>query len=102
MAEAFACTVEGIESELAELIRRGRIRARIDSHAKILVAASENARNNALAEVLATGRGAVRTMHAALLKSSMLQHDLVHRCASVFVFMCASAVVRDIFHCKLV
>lgn len=34
MAEAFACSLESLEAELAQLIRSGQIQARIDSHNK--------------------------------------------------------------------
>jgi COP9 signalosome complex subunit 1 len=64
MAAAFACDVEHLEEELAQLIADDHIQARIDSHNKRLYARQTDERADAFAAVINAGEAYVQNMQA--------------------------------------
>lgn len=76
MAAAFACDVEHLEEELAQLIADDHIQARIDSHNKRLYARQADERADAFAAVINAGEAYVQNMQAMLLKLNLSKNDL--------------------------
>ncbi len=78
MANVFSTTVENVESEVAQLIMDKHIKARIDSHNKILYARMTDERNNTYQKVMEFGDSFVRETEANILRMNMLkQRDFV-------------------------
>ena len=76
MAVAFNTNVDGLEKEIAALIAKGHIQARVDSHNKILYGRHANQRNNTFQRVVGTGNDYERDSKAILLRATLLQHNL--------------------------
>jgi hypothetical protein len=76
MAAAFACDVEQLEDELAQLIADDHIQARIDSHNKRLFARQSDERADTFAAVINAGEAYVRNMQALLLKLNLGKLEL--------------------------
>jgi hypothetical protein len=76
MAAAFACDVEHLEEELAQLIADDHIQARIDSHNKRLYARQADERADAFAAVINAGEAYVQNMQAMLLKLNLSKNEL--------------------------
>jgi hypothetical protein len=68
-----------LEKELAGLIASKDIHARIDSHAKILIARKANQRTATFTQVLHTAEEHLSATRALLLRASMVRFDLVQR-----------------------
>jgi COP9 signalosome complex subunit 1 len=81
MAAAFACDVEQLEDELAQLIADDHIQARIDSHNKRLFARQSDERADTFAAVINAGEAYVRNMQALLLKLNLGKLELSVRVA---------------------
>ncbi|CAM9505881.1 unnamed protein product, partial [Phaeothamnion confervicola] len=79
MAEAFGTPQPALEKAVAELIVRGSMSARIDSHNGTLHAKRTEQRAVSYRKVLATGEAYRRELRALLLRVSCLEHDLVVR-----------------------
>jgi len=77
MATAFATTVDNIELELTELIKAGRISARIDSHNKVLYAKHTDLRNSTFEKALLFGTNYQRHTAAMILRLRLLEKDFV-------------------------
>lgn len=78
MANVFSTTVENIEKEVAQLIMDKHIKARIDSHNKILYARVTDERNNTYQKVMEFGDSFERETEANILRMNMLkQRDFV-------------------------
>ena len=67
----------GLERELAALISSKQIRARIDSHAKVLYARKPDQRGCTYQQALQAGEEYLRGSRALLLRASLMQHDLI-------------------------
>lgn len=74
MATVFSTNVENIEKEVAALIRDKSIKARIDSHNKILYARMTDERNNTYQKVMEFGDSYIRETEAYILRMNMLRH----------------------------
>ncbi|KAK9796991.1 hypothetical protein WJX73_009012 [Symbiochloris irregularis] len=79
MAAAFGTDSTVLERELAYLIQKGDVAARIDSHNKVLYARHANQRAATFSAVLKAGQEYLDNTSAALLRASLLKHDLVQR-----------------------
>ena len=76
MALCFNTTVPEIEKECVELIVKGMIKARIDSHNKILYARYVDERNNTFAKVLERGEEYIHETHGLILRSNILLKEM--------------------------
>ncbi|KAK9832518.1 hypothetical protein WJX81_004497 [Elliptochloris bilobata] len=79
MAAAFSADVGALERELAELVAARQVQARIDSHAKVLYARLADPRSATFANALRIGEEYLRDTRALLLRTQLIQHDLVQR-----------------------
>ncbi len=79
MATAFNTNVESLEKEIASLIAKGQINARVDSHNKILYGRHANQRNLTLQQVEKAGDEYEHNSEAILLRASLLQYNLVQQ-----------------------
>jgi COP9 signalosome complex subunit 1 len=79
MAVAFNTDVDGLEKEIATLIAKGQIHARVDSHNKILYGRHANQRNNTFQRVVKTGNDYQRDSRAILLRADLLKFNLVQQ-----------------------
>lgn len=74
MAEAFVCSVEQLEDELAVLVHADKLEGKIDSYRQLFTAAVPDPRAAALRATLGAGRGLVLTTDSLLLRASCLEH----------------------------
>jgi len=79
MAKAFNTEVNGLEKELSGLISEGNIKARIDSHNKVLHAKAINQRSATFEKALKMGDNYQRNSKSMLLRVSLMKHDFVVR-----------------------
>lgn len=75
MAEAFNTNVEGIQSEVAQLISKGQLDAKIDSQKKILIARQANQRQATYQNTMRVSQEFVDTTQALVLRMNLLKHD---------------------------
>lgn len=74
MAVVFNTSVESLEKDIAKLIVDKQIKARIDSHKKILYARVTDQRNNAYQNVVEFGDSFIRDTEAHLLRMNLMKH----------------------------
>ncbi|GMH42853.1 hypothetical protein BSKO_10772 [Bryopsis sp. KO-2023] len=79
MAEAFSVCISDLEKELAALIMENQIKARIDSHKKILYAQHANIRKGTFGRALNVSEQYIRETKALLLRSSLMKHELMQK-----------------------
>jgi len=79
MASAFNTSSGDLQLELATLIESEKISARIDCQSNTLTASSANTRTAVLAQIIADGEHHERETRSALLRLSLLRHDVVVR-----------------------
>ena len=77
MAAAFNTQVDALEREIADLIAKGHISARVDSHNKILYSRGTDHRSATFAKVEKAGRDYLRDSENILLRARLLEHNLV-------------------------
>jgi len=77
MADSFKVPVQEMEQELAVCIGDGHIKAKIDSHNKIVFASKTNKRSELFQKVLASGEDFERDMKAVLLRSSLMKNQVI-------------------------
>merc|ERR1712176_1409008 len=77
MADSFKVPVQEMEQELVVCIGDGHIKAKIDSHNKIVYASKTNKRNELFQKVLNAGVDFERDMKAVLLRASLSKHQVV-------------------------
>jgi COP9 signalosome complex subunit 1 len=77
MAAAFNTDLEALEAELAQLIMKDDIQARIDSHKKILVAQHADLRNQTFSKALQVGHDYVRDTKALILRINLMRNNFV-------------------------
>lgn len=82
MANAFSMNIGPLEKELANLIQRNEIPARIDSHNKVLYARHANQRAATFSAILRAGEEYLNNTSAAILRANLLKHDLVQRAST--------------------
>lgn len=75
MAAAFNTDVDGIQKEVAELISKKQIEAKIDSHNKVLQASHANQRKATYAKALQISQDFVDSTQALILRMNLLTHD---------------------------
>ena len=73
MALAFNSDVDSLEQEIASLIAKGQIHARVDSYAKIL---NKRHANHNTSNVVQTGKEYERHAKAILLRAKLLQANI--------------------------
>ncbi|KAF7495673.1 COP9 signalosome complex subunit 1 [Sarcoptes scabiei] len=78
MASAFNTTVSGIENELTNLILKGQIQARIDSHNKILYAQKTDPRLLTFKMVLEKGREFEMKTKSIILRTACARNGLIN------------------------
>jgi len=78
MAEAFEMEGRAIENELAQLITKGQIQARIDSQYQTLIARRDDKRDAAVASAIASAQDFVREGRSAMLRMSLLENMVVY------------------------
>ncbi|KAI3428534.1 hypothetical protein D9Q98_007357 [Chlorella vulgaris] len=79
MAAFFNTSIGGLEKELAALIGSQQIKARIDSHGKVLYARKPDQRSITYQQAIKAGEEYVRNTQALLLRASIMQHDLIQK-----------------------
>ena len=72
IAQAFGLSLDEIENNLSELITSGQIKAKIDSHKKLLISRKENVQLESYKKAVKLGQGFVRDMEDQLLKIELL------------------------------
>lgn len=77
MAEAFNTNVQELEKEVISLIHEGNIRARIDSHNKILYAISSHLRGQTFEKALEMGKLWQRQTRALISRTAILNAGLL-------------------------
>lgn len=77
MASSFKVPVVEMEQELAVCIGDSHIKAKIDSHNKIVYASKSNKRNELFQSVLSMGEDFERDMKAVLLRTSLTKNNVV-------------------------
>ena len=77
MASSFKVPVNEMEQELAVCIGDSHIKAKIDSHNKIVYASKSNKRNELFQNVLSLGEDFERDMKAVLLRTSLIKNHVV-------------------------
>merc|ERR1711865_376752 len=75
MAEAFNTNVEGIQSEVAQLITKRQLDAKIDSHKKVLHVSHANQRKQTYQNALRVSQDFCDTTQALVLRMNLLKHD---------------------------
>merc|ERR1712232_1422442 len=75
MAEAFNTDVDGIQSEVAQLVSKGQLDAKIDSHKKILHVRNANQRRATFQNALRVSQDFMETTQALVLRMNLLKHD---------------------------
>ncbi|XP_005109229.1 COP9 signalosome complex subunit 1 isoform X1 [Aplysia californica] len=76
MAEAFNTSVNALEDELMQLILDGQIKARIDSHNKILYAKDVDQRSTTFEKAILMGKEYQRRTKALILRSAVIKIQL--------------------------
>jgi len=77
MATAFNVEIDALEKELAQLIMKGQIPARIDSQAKVLHARNIDQRTATFSAAIKMGDDYIRDTKALLLRINMLRADFI-------------------------
>jgi len=77
MATAFNVEVDALEKELAQLIMKGQIPARIDSQAKVLHARNTDQRTATFNAAIKMGDDYIRDTKALLLRINLLRADFI-------------------------
>eukprot|EP01083_Nonionella_stella_P175432 610842_1 len=77
MASSFKVPVNEMEQELAVCIGDSHIKAKIDSHNKIVYASKTNKRNELFQNVLNLGEDFERDMKAVLLRTSLIRNQCI-------------------------
>lgn len=77
MADSFKVPVSEMEQELAVCIGDSHIKAKIDSHNKIVYASKTNKRNELFQSVLNLGEDFERDMKAVLLRTSLIKNNVI-------------------------
>ena len=77
LARVFATSETAMEAEVAHLIAKGVVKARIDSQNKMVVARGEDQRDAAFARAVTVGEDYVRETKAAMFRASLLEHNAV-------------------------
>mmetsp|Transcript_35751 Transcript_35751/g.80813 ORF Transcript_35751/g.80813 Transcript_35751/m.80813 type:complete len:420 (-) Transcript_35751:97-1356(-) len=75
MAEAFNTDVEGIQSEVAQLVGKRQLDAKIDSHKKILHVRHSNQRQATYQNAMRISQDFVDSTQALVLRMNLLKHD---------------------------
>lgn len=75
MAAAFNTDVDGIQSEVAELVSKRQLDAKIDSHKKVLVVGQKNQRKQTYQNALRVSQDFCDTTQALVLRMNLLKHD---------------------------
>merc|ERR1712048_174787 len=75
MAEAFNTNVDGIQSEVAELVSKRQLDAKIDSHKKILHVRHANQRNTTYQDAMRISQDFLDTTQALVLRMNLLKRD---------------------------
>mmetsp|Transcript_21483 Transcript_21483/g.61358 ORF Transcript_21483/g.61358 Transcript_21483/m.61358 type:complete len:419 (-) Transcript_21483:500-1756(-) len=75
MAEAFNTDVDGIQSEVAQLVGKRQLDAKIDSHKKILHVRHANQRRSTYQNAMRVSQDFVDTTQALVLRMNLLKHD---------------------------
>merc|ERR1712232_344310 len=75
MAEAFNTNVEGIQAEVAQLVSKRRLDAKIDSHKKILHVRHANQRRATYQNTMRVSQDFLDTTQALVLRMNLLKHD---------------------------
>jgi COP9 signalosome complex subunit 1 len=78
LADAFGTDVSNMEKEIAQLIARGTIQARIDSQNKVLVARGESQRDAAYSNAIRVGDMFTREAKSVMFRVSLLENYLVY------------------------
>lgn len=68
--------IEGLEHEVASLIMNGALKARIDSHNKIVHARHADARHETYEKVLNMGHGFAREVQSLMLRASLHKNKI--------------------------
>lgn len=77
MAKAFNVSLEQMEKDLSVSIASGHIKAKIDSHSKIIYATNINKRRELFQHVIQLGDEFSRDMRAILLRMSLQQNNII-------------------------
>lgn len=77
IATAFGLPLDDIEKDLSELITSGAIKAKIDSHKKLLISRKENVQLESYKKALQLGEVFIRETEDQLLKIELLKNDIV-------------------------
>merc|ERR1719337_227172 len=75
MAAAFNTNVEGIQSEVAQLVSKRQIEAKIDSHEKILHVRHANQRKATYQNAMRVSQDFLDSTQALILRMNVLKHD---------------------------
>jgi len=75
MAEAFNTNVEGIQAEVAQLVIKRQLDAKIDSHKKVLHVRHANQRRQTYQNALRVSQDFCDTSQALVLRMNLLKHD---------------------------
>lgn len=75
MAGAFNTNVDGIQSEVAQLISKRQLDAKIDSHKKILHVRSADQRKATYQNTMRVSQNFLDTTQALVLRMNLLKHD---------------------------
>uniref|UniRef100_A0A7S2K937 PCI domain-containing protein n=1 Tax=Zooxanthella nutricula TaxID=1333877 RepID=A0A7S2K937_9DINO len=75
MAQAFNTDVEGVQAEVAQLVGKRQLDAKIDSHRKILHVRSSNQRKSAYLNAMRVSQEFVDSTQALVLRMNLLKHD---------------------------
>ena len=77
IAAAFGSPLEQIELDLANLITSGAIKAKIDSHNKILISRKENIQLESYKKAVLLGETFIKETEDQLLKIALLRQDII-------------------------
>jgi len=75
MAAAFNTDVDGMQAEVARLVSKGQLDAKIDSHKKILYMRHANQRMAAYQNTMRVSEDFLNTTQALILRMNVLKHD---------------------------
>lgn len=75
MAEAFNTNVDGIQSEVAQLVSKRQLDAKIDSHKKVLHVRHANQRQATYQNAMRVSQEFVDSTQALILRMNLLKHD---------------------------
>merc|ERR1712070_230901 len=75
MAEAFNTDVEGIQAEVAQLVGKRQLDAKIDSHKKILHVRNSNQRKATYQNAMRVSQDFLDTTQALVLRMNLLERD---------------------------